>query len=460
MAGLLNQNPYGGGLLGRPQPQGLLGGIANFFRPWTPEDRARVAAVMPPDLAPTQIVKGMVGGAADLAMQANQAMPWGGNYPQAIGIDPQSGTIDPSVMVPFAQNVAGMATTGSLAAPAVRNATGMGIRAYHGSPHDFDRFSMDKIGTGEGAQAYGHGLYFAENEGVARAYRDALQFKAPVQADGSAPAGPMAIVANAVRDARKYPEPERSDALRRWLDETEAMASGPYAPPDMLQSVKEARRLIDSGEVKPDLGPAGRMYEVDINASPDEFLDWDKPLSEQPESIRRALLSDERMQDVLAMREWSGSEYEPPSGEWVLKGDAGDSAYRMLSDEFGGYDKAAEALRAAGIKGIRYKDAGSRAISPAADQMVSEFGSVEKALEVAQQRLANARSPRDAIKAEEMVAALTRTHNYVVFDDNIIDILKKYGIAGLTAGGAGAAMLGGTGDASASAPSYSTGGRF
>ena len=150
MAGLLNQNPYGGGLLGRPQPQGLLGGIANFFRPWTPEDRARVAAVMPPDLAPTQIVKGMVGGAANLAMQANEAMPWGGNNPQAIGYDPQAGTIDPSKMIPFATDVAGMATTGSLAAPAVGNGLGMGIRAYHGSPHDFDRFLMDKIGTGEG----------------------------------------------------------------------------------------------------------------------------------------------------------------------------------------------------------------------------------------------------------------------------------------------------------------------
>src|SRR5215471_5241978 len=33
-----------------------------------------------------------------------------------------------------------------------------GIKAFHGSPHDFDKFSMAKIGTGEGAQAYGHGL--------------------------------------------------------------------------------------------------------------------------------------------------------------------------------------------------------------------------------------------------------------------------------------------------------------
>lgn len=99
--------------------------IANFFRPWTDEERARVAEMMPPDLAPTQIVKGMVGGAADLAMQANQAMPWGGNYPQAIGIDPQAGTIDPSVIVPFAQNVAGMVGTGGMASPKPAGALGI-----------------------------------------------------------------------------------------------------------------------------------------------------------------------------------------------------------------------------------------------------------------------------------------------------------------------------------------------
>lgn len=42
--------------------------------------------------------------------------------------------------------------------------------AFHGSPHDFDRFDASKIGTGEGAQAYGHGLYFAEDSRVAESY--------------------------------------------------------------------------------------------------------------------------------------------------------------------------------------------------------------------------------------------------------------------------------------------------
>ena len=66
--------------------------------------------------------------------------------------------------------------------PALKQALGLGeqlaqaetkgIRAYHSSPHDFDRFDSSKIGTGEGAQTEGHGLYFAEAEPVAQRYRD------------------------------------------------------------------------------------------------------------------------------------------------------------------------------------------------------------------------------------------------------------------------------------------------
>lgn len=45
---------------------------------------------------------------------------------------------------------------------------------YHGSPHIFDRFDLSKIGTGEGAQAFGWGLYFAGKREIAKHYRDAL----------------------------------------------------------------------------------------------------------------------------------------------------------------------------------------------------------------------------------------------------------------------------------------------
>src|SRR5574343_527293 len=55
---------------------------------------------------------------------------------------------------------------GTKVAPIIRNA----IKVYHGSPHKFDKADSSKIGTGEGAQAYGHGLYWAESPVVANAY--------------------------------------------------------------------------------------------------------------------------------------------------------------------------------------------------------------------------------------------------------------------------------------------------
>ena len=49
-----------------------------------------------------------------------------------------------------------------------------GIIAFHGSGSDFDQFSLEKIGTGEGAQAYGYGLYFTDSEDIAKFYRDTI----------------------------------------------------------------------------------------------------------------------------------------------------------------------------------------------------------------------------------------------------------------------------------------------
>lgn len=45
------------------------------------------------------------------------------------------------------------------------------IRAFHGSPYDFDRFDGGRVGRGVGTQMAGHGLYFAESERLARRYR-------------------------------------------------------------------------------------------------------------------------------------------------------------------------------------------------------------------------------------------------------------------------------------------------
>src|SRR5690606_4106558 len=48
------------------------------------------------------------------------------------------------------------------------------IILYHGSPYSFTRFATDQIGTGEGAQAFGWGLYFTDLESIARNYASTL----------------------------------------------------------------------------------------------------------------------------------------------------------------------------------------------------------------------------------------------------------------------------------------------
>ena len=52
-----------------------------------------------------------------------------------------------------------------------------GITSWHGSPHKFEEFDLSKVGSGEGAQAYGHGMYFAENPEVAKGYKKVLTEK-------------------------------------------------------------------------------------------------------------------------------------------------------------------------------------------------------------------------------------------------------------------------------------------
>jgi hypothetical protein len=250
--------------------------------------------------------------------------------------------------------VSGAVTGGSAAAPKPRNALNMGIRAYHGSPHDFDEFSMSKIGTGEGAQAYGHGLYFAEAEDTARVYKDALKNKALIDpnADMLDPkriAGELydswqGDIAGALDDAKSY------DNSRAIIAELNKIKANP---------------------------PAGRMYEVEINADPDAFLDWDKPLSEQPEAAKTALDAE--------LRRYLGGSYEGQMPNFE-----GRSAGEILGQTDRNIVRQADTLREAGIPGIKYLDAGSR-------------------------------------------GAGDGTRNYVVFDEKLISIVKKYGIAGASA---------------------------
>ena len=230
------------------------------------------------------------------------------------------------------------------------------FRAYHGSPHRFDRFSLDRIGTGEGAQAYGHGLYFADSEDVARGYRDALS---PGRGTGA-----VDTAARILRDHGGDYGAALDEATARF---NRALAARRMPNEDYDRWMEVRRLLANEAPV------GGHLYEVQINADPDTFLNWDAPLEAQSRPVREALAAG-------------------PEGGWRGEGidldRDGDIQAKLLYLAFGDPPSASATLAERGVPGIRYYDAGSR-------------------------------------------GAGTGTRNTVLFDDSLVEILRRYGIAGL-----------------------------
>ena len=322
----------------------------------------------------------------------------------------------------------------------VAHAAEEGITAYHGSPHTFDKFDMSKIGTGEGAQAYGHGLYFAESPTVAGYYREGLtkqgvnveykgkpfqgrEWEKGQQYDGSPQAALESVQAYGGVD-------QAIGEIKKGL---KAMASrgGKFQDDPFVKAQQQRLEFLQANRADIAVKPQGATYQVRLNVKPDELLDWDRPLSEQPEGVRKAL---EPFVGKSAPFEQSPGVWQigahsvvhdAPTGKYLLtKGSAikgrfgslddavsasgeqrtGAQLYesaRLVPGEVRDQVAASAKLKAAGIKGIRYKDAGSRS---------GEGG----------------------------------TYNYVIFDDKLVDILKRYGIP-FTVGAGGAAMVAGQG---------------
>ena len=152
--------------------------------------------------------------------------------------------------------------------------------AWHGSPHRFDKFSMEHIGSGEGAQAYGHGLYFAEARATAEDYQSALagfkidgeRFQFYEKYDG------LGELATASLGAK------RGD-VDATLDFLQGMDSHKGSKELVEEAIAELKALDRSRLEIND----GSLYRVYLDVDEDKVLDWDKPLSEQSEYVRSAL---------------------------------------------------------------------------------------------------------------------------------------------------------------------------
>jgi hypothetical protein len=360
-----------------------------------------------------------------------------------------------------------------------------GIRAYQGSPHNFaaerlvrmpdgstqyivgkpdvlpdvpagaevlqdfplGRMRMDKLGTGEGAQAYGPGLYTAQNEGIARHYRDMLATPGTASLitraspDAHIPHGSKIreIAASLGDGLGQTPEEFKSSIVSRLRNPSEN--AGQYEREQLNMIADE----LEAGlwDVKPStMGDKGSMYEVNINADPKAFLDSDLPLAKQSQSVRDAL------QPIIAgMKDARMNEFDRKE---ILSGKAsGSLLYSALKNSGKGaeaFDRAAaatDALRSVGIPGIKYLDQGSRYTpanlpnNPIANEarqfLDAAQGDSGKALQMFRDSNPTERwasTERDEIRKVIEAAAKPVTRNFVVFDENLISIVRKYGIAG------------------------------
>ena len=271
------------------------------------------------------------------------------------------------------------------------------LDAYHGSPHRFPpteknplgEFDPTKIGTGEGAQAYGHGHYLAEAPKTAKGYADQLgKFIDRIQT----PEGDMSL-----EDALTKHHPLGSSiakAVSKQRNKSGVDSFNQLIEDELIPEMRVSMKLPKErwGEV---VGKRGNFYHVRIpHEHIEKMLDWDKPLSEQHPHVQAAIRQ------------------ELPDAHHAATG-------RDLYSAYGATAKAAsDKLRRAGVSGIKYTDALSR-INGDAGKIVEKYGSRDAALDVAKQRLQSA-SMKDISYWDKIVSELQKpnTRNFVVFPGN------------------------------------------
>ena len=241
------------------------------------------------------------------------------------------------------------------------------VMAWHGSPHKFDKFDMSKIGTGEGAQAYGHGIYMAESPEVAKTYQQSLSGDVGFTYKGQSGLTRKQVQDLAVKDYPGYLDnvTSASGVADYVMDTAHNPALWPL--PTRYKDGSDRRRVMEELAQVISKEDRGALYKVDI---PDEavskFLDWDKPLSQQSPEVQKALSSMPQVQN--AAKSYLSGMGKGLSEEGLAKmksllGDpmekiSGSAAYKALTE--GESSNAADILKNQGIPGIRYLDGGSR----------------------------------------------------------------------------------------------------
>lgn len=213
------------------------------------------------------------------------------------------------------------------------------IQAWHGSPHDFEKFEL-RPRTGEGSEAFGRGVYVAESEEVGKFYRDNTKLP-PTQIS--------ADLKKAIDEADWLGFDSRQEALLAMRDHPDWRARWGTEGGEQGEVFDRLATAFEPFKDKLTLKP-GNLYEVKVKHSPDDLLDWNKSIEDMPAAVRSKI-------EKLG-RDLRGND------EIIGVGTTGEDFYRHLENHFrGSADPSGEASKAlldAGVPGLRFLDAGSR----------------------------------------------------------------------------------------------------
>jgi hypothetical protein len=252
------------------------------------------------------------------------------------------------------------------------------LTAYHGTPHNIQgKFDINKVGTGEGAQAYGHGMYFAESPDVARQYKTALS-----NIEMTAKGKPLTqfgvderVVTHSPNIFEKpldYGLAEYNKSLKTQLLDYPELKNDPNYAKELFdqrieylkswgKGTKEAKagEALESFAKKngyPEVNMGGNLYKVDIPDADIPFmLDYDKPFEKQSKEVKEILKSS----GIYKQYKDNLSNFSTPM-QTRNKNARGENIQAFVEYLAGSPEKATEMLNSLGIKGVRYLDEGSR----------------------------------------------------------------------------------------------------
>jgi hypothetical protein len=297
---------------------------------------------------------------------------------------------------------------------------------WHGSPYKFEptplndlgEFNAAKIGTGEGAQAYGMGHYTAEARETAKSYQESLTnlYGTPTTIDGGGKSVPIPLwladkikqggnVDTAIAEWTQRAAEQRSamkTSVQPWIQEGNAVR--------LESELKDLQAIKAAGGGK--VVDAGHLYKVDI---PDDqiakMLDWDKPLSQQAPGVQKAL-ANTKNKHLRAVVDYASSPYSTPGLEGEVK--TMGEAIKLLGMNQSPA-KGSAILAKQGIPGVRYLDAGSRSggagtsnyvVFPGNERMMTILERNGQAMSPESQAIARYREIKGAKSVVRMEAAL------------------------------------------------------